>query len=163
VESILKSHSERSPAHVKLAAQLSEGSPGLALEMDVEEAVEKRKMALRILERAARGQGYAQLFADTNALAKDRETSFEELAGVFYGLLSDLVELTTGVKSPLLRNPHLARELEALARNVSSAWVMRAIAGLDELAAGSRRNLNRQLGLDALAASLAPPAAAANR
>jgi hypothetical protein len=31
---------------------------------------------------------------------------------------------------------------------------MRAIFGLDELAAGTRRNLNRQLGLDALAASL---------
>ncbi len=33
---------------------------------------------------------------------------------------------------------------------------MRAIAGLDELHLGSRRNLNLQLGLDALAASLAP-------
>ena len=159
VESILKAHGERSPSQVKLAAQLAEGSPGLALEMDVEEAAEKRKTALRILERAARGQGYAQLFADTNALAKDRESSFEELAGVFYGLLSDLVELTSGVTSPLLRNPQLARELDALARNVSSSWVMRAVAGLDELAAGSRRNLSRQLGLDALAASLAPPAA----
>jgi DNA polymerase III subunit delta' len=159
VESILKSHSERSPSQVRLAAQLSEGSPGLALEMNVEEAAEKRKTALRILERAARGQGYAQLFADTNALAKDRESSFEELSGVFYGLLSDLVELTAGVKSPLLRNPHLAKELDALARNVSSSWVMRAVAGLDELAAGSRRNLNRQLGLDALAVSLAPPTA----
>jgi hypothetical protein len=31
---------------------------------------------------------------------------------------------------------------------------MRAIAGFDELHAGARRNLNRQLGLDALAASL---------
>lgn len=159
VESILKARSERSPSQVKLAAQLSEGSPGLALEMNVEEAAEKRKIALRVLERAARGQGYAQLFTDTNTLAKDRESSFEELSGVFYGLLSDLLELTSGVKSPLLRNPHLAKELDALARNVSSSWVTRAIAGLDELAAGARRNLNRQLGLDALAASLALPAA----
>lgn len=157
VERILESHSERSPSQVKLAAQLSEGSPGLAMEMNVEEAVEKRKTALRILERASRGQGFAQLFADTSALAKDRESSFEELSGVFYGLLSDLLELTSGVKSPLLRNPHLAKELDALARNISSAWVMRAIAGLDDLAAGVRRNLNRQIGLDALAVSLALP------
>src|SRR5271157_231500 len=156
VESILKSHGERSPSQLKLAAQLSEGSPGLALEMNVEEAAEKRKIALRVLERAARGQGYAQLFADSNTLAKDRESSFEELSGVFYGLLSDLLELTSGVKSPVLRNPHLSKELDALARNVSSLWVMRTIAGLDELTAGARRNLNRQLGLDALAVSLAP-------
>jgi hypothetical protein len=37
---------------------------------------------------------------------------------------------------------------------VNTAWVMRAISGFDELYAGARRNLNRQLGLDALAASL---------
>jgi hypothetical protein len=35
------------------------------------------------------------------------------------------------------------------------AWVIRAIVGFDELHAGARRNLNRQLGLDALTASLA--------
>jgi len=157
VETILKSHTERTPAQAKLAAQLSEGSPGLAMEMNVEEAVKQRKTALRVLERAARGQGFAQLFADTSALAKDRESSVEELSGVFYGLLSDLLELTAGAKTPLLRNPHLAKELDALARNISSDWVMRAIAGLDELSAGARRNLNRQLGLDALAVSLAPP------
>ena len=143
----------------ELAAQLSEGSPGLALEMNVEEAVEKRKIALRILERAARGQGFAQLFADTSSLAKDRESSLEELSGVFYGLLSDLLELTSGAKTPLLRNTHLSRELDALARTISSEWLMRAIAGLDELSAGARRNLNRQLGLDALAVSLSPSSA----
>jgi DNA polymerase-3 subunit delta' len=79
----------------------------------------------------------------------------------FYGLLSDLLELTAGLKAPPLRNPHLRKELDALARSVSSDWVMRAISGIDEIAAGARRNLNRQLGLDALAASLAPAESAA--
>jgi DNA polymerase-3 subunit delta' len=157
VETILKSHSDRKPSELRLAAQLSEGSPGLALEMDVEDAVEKRKAALRILERAARGQGFAQLFADTSALAKDRESSFEELIAVFYGLLSDLLELNAGVRAPLLRNPHLSKELEALARSINSAWIARAITGMDRLASGARRNLNRQLGLDSLAVSLFPP------
>lgn len=155
VEQILKSHGQRKPSELKLAAQLSEGSPGLALELNLEDAGEKRKAALRILERAARGQGFAQLFADTSALAKDRESSFEELLAVFYGLLSDLLELTAGLPNPQLRNPHLKKELSTLAQTVDSAWVARAVAGLDELAAGARRNLNRQLGLDALAASLA--------
>jgi DNA polymerase-3 subunit delta' len=154
VEAILKTHSDRKPAELKLAAQLSEGSPGLALEMDLEGAVEKRKAVLRILERAARGQGFAQLFADTSALAKDRESSFDDLLAIFYGVLSDLLELTAGVRSPLLRNPHILKELESIAGKVDGAWVSRAIAGIDELAAGSRRNLNRQLGLDALAAAL---------
>jgi DNA polymerase-3 subunit delta' len=162
VEKILQEKSDLKPAERKLAAQLAEGSPGLAIEMNIEQAAQQRKNALRILERAARGDGFAQLFADTAALAKDRESSFEEQIGVFYGLLSDLLELTSGVKQPTLRNLPLAKELTALANSVNTAWVMHAISGFDELHAGLRRNLNRQLGLDALAASLVTNAGSAS-
>lgn len=155
VEKILEEKTGRKAADRKLAAQLSEGSPGLALEMDVEQTVQRRRDALRVLERAAKGEGFAQLFADTSAMAKDRESSFEEQLQVFYSLLSDLLELTSRGQ-PMLRNPHLSKELEALSKVIDMHWVMRAISGFDELHAGARRNLNRQLGLDALAASLAP-------
>jgi DNA polymerase-3 subunit delta' len=161
VEKILKEKTSRKPAEIRLAAQLAEGSPGRALEMDVDSAALARKTAFRILELAARGQGFAQLFADTAALAKDRETSFEEQLSVFYGLLTDLLELTSKIKEPVLRNVPLAKELQSLSQSVDSAWVLRAIAGFDELSAGLRRNLNRQLGLDALATSLAPSSAQA--
>jgi DNA polymerase-3 subunit delta' len=156
VESILKAKGALKPTEIKLAAQLSEGSPGLATEMNVEAVVERRRAILRILEHAARGQGFSQLFAATNQLAKDRESSYEDLLADFYGLLSDLLEMTAGLKLPQLRNPHLTKELQALGRMVNSDWVMRAISGVDEIAAGARRNLNRQLGMDALAASLSP-------
>ena len=154
VEKILQDKTDYKPADRKLAVQLAEGSPGLAIEMNLEQAAQQRRNALRILERAARGEGFAQLFAETAALAKDRDSSFEEQIAVFYGLLSDLLELTSGVSQPTLRNAPLAKELSALANLVNTAWVMRAITGFDELHSGSRRNLNRQLGLDALAASL---------
>jgi DNA polymerase III subunit delta' len=156
VEKILKEKTDRKSAEIRLAAQLAEGSPGLALEMDVDEVSRRHRDALRILERAASGQGYAQLFSDTSALAKDRDTPFEDQLGVFYGLLCDLTELTSGVREPALRNAPLAKELEALSKKVDTRWVRRALASLDELHAGTRRNLNRQLGLEALAVSLAP-------
>ena len=156
VEQILKEKTSRKPAEIKLAAQLAEGSPGLAMEMDVEASSAQRRNALRILERAARGQGFAQLFAETSALAKDRDSPFEEQIGVFYGLLTDLLELTSKMEKPILRNVALAKELEALSKSIDSNWVVRAVTGFDELYAGARRNLNRQLGLDAVAASLAP-------
>jgi len=156
VEQILKEKTSRKPAEIKLAAQLAEGSPGLAMEMDVEDSSAQRRNALRILERAARGQGFAQLFAETSALAKDRDSPFEEQIGVFYGLLTDLLELTSKMEKPILRNVALAKELEALSKSIDSNWVVRAVTGFDELYAGARRNLNRQLGLDAVAASLAP-------
>ncbi len=156
VEKILKEKTHRKPAEIKVAAQLAEGSPGLAMEMDVAAAADARRNALRILERAAQGQGFAQLFSGTAAIAKDRDSSFEEQIGVFYGLLTDLLELTSKVKAPVLRNAPLVKELEFFSKSVDSAWVLRAIAGFDELYTGARRNLNRQLGLDALAASLSP-------
>lgn len=155
VEKVLKAHSARKPADIRLAAQLSEGSPGMALDMNLDEVVEKSRIALRILEKSAESQGFSVLFADTAALAKDRESSFEELLGLFYSLLTDLLELTSKVPAPLLRHPHLAKELQALASLVDVNWIYRAIGGIDELAAGARRNLSRQLGLDSLAASLA--------
>jgi DNA polymerase III subunit delta' len=156
VEKILNDKTAFKPSEIKLAAQLAEGSPGLAMEMDVDAAAQARRNALRILERAARGEGFARLFADTSALAKDRESSFEDQIGIFYGLLTDLLELTSNIKQPSLRNATLVKELESLSKSVDSAWVQRAIGGFDELYAGARRNLNRQLGLDALAASLGP-------
>lgn len=159
VEKILIAKTNATPAQRKIAAQLAEGSPGLAIEMDVERSSRQRHDALRMLERAAQGQGFAQLFANTSAMAKDKDFSFEEQLGVLYGLLSDLLELTSGINRPVLRNGALLKELEALAGMVTPSWVMRAINGLDELHSGARRNLNRQLGLDALAASLAPHAA----
>src|SRR5437763_3420360 len=156
VEKILKEKTDRKPTEIKLAAQLAEGSPGLAIEMDVEAAAQRRRSALRILERAAQGHGFAQLFSATPALAKDRNSSFEDQLGVFFGLLTDLLEITSKVKEPVLRNVSLAKELQSLGKTVDSAWVLRAIAGFDEIYAGGRRNLNRQLVLDALAASLSP-------
>ena len=156
VERILKEKTDKSPSQIRQAAQLSEGSPGLALEMDVVAATRRRQSALHILERAAKGHGFAQLFAETSAIAKDREDSFESQLSVFYGLLTDLLELTSETKHPLLRNPALAKDLEILSKIVDSSRVMRAIQGLDEVSFGARRNLNRQLGLDALAVSLAP-------
>jgi hypothetical protein len=58
----------------------------------------------------------------------------------------------------VLRNPALRRELETLSKKVDQAWVSKAVAGFDVLHARMRRNINRSLGLDAVAISLARPA-----
>jgi len=154
VESILKDKSKLSPGNVRLAAQLSEGSPGFALAMDAEKESRRRSDALKLLDRAARGEEFGQLFAQTATIGKDREIPFEEQLAVFYGLLSDLLQLCSGIASPQIRNLPLRKELEALAKKVNAPWVLHALRGLDQLSAGARRNLNRQLGLDALAADL---------
>jgi DNA polymerase III subunit delta' len=156
VEAILKEKSQLSPNAARLAAQLSEGRPGHALEMDALKESERRSNGLKILARAARGEEFAQLFALTNAISKDREVSFEEQLSVFYSLLCDLLELSSGIPSPQLRNLPLRKDLDAVAKQIDTRWAMQALRGLDQVAAGARRNLNRQLGLDAFAAELSP-------
>ena len=157
VDTILKEHTKWKPAERKLAVQLAEGSPGAALTLDLDAAIKLRRDIFTILERAARAQGYPQLFAQTAALSKGREHSLEAQLEVLYSLLTDLLELSSQLKQPVLRNPQLQKELESLGRAVTPEWVMRAAAGLDELHARARRNINRQLGLDALATGLGLP------
>jgi DNA polymerase-3 subunit delta' len=154
MEAVLKERAKWKPAERKLALQLAEGSPGVALTLDLDSAARLRRDILTILDRAARGEGFSLLFSQTAALAKNREDSFEAQLQVFYGLLTDLLELSAGLREPALRNPQLQRELEALSRKVTPEWVMRAAAGLDELYARARRNINRQLGLDTVLANL---------
>jgi hypothetical protein len=86
---------------------------------------------------------------------------------LLYSLLTDLLELSAGCANLTLRNPTLEKELAALGKRVDPQWVSRAVEGLDELWSRLRRNVNRQLGLDAVVLSLSqerpsghrPPAA----
>jgi DNA polymerase-3 subunit delta' len=154
VEAILREKSELPPAAIRTAAQLAEGSPGCALEMDVQKESDRRREALKILDRASRGEEFGQIFSQTAAVAKDKEVSFEAQLSVFYSLLSDLLEISSGISTPQIRNPALRKDLEVVARRFNVAAVQRALQGLDQLALGARRNLNKQLGLEAFAASL---------
>ncbi|MFY9583314.1 MAG: hypothetical protein WAR21_02340, partial [Candidatus Acidiferrales bacterium] len=73
----------------------------------------------------------------------------------FYSLVTDLLELSCGPKTCALRNPALRQELESVSKKIGLEWVVQAVEGLDQLHSRLRRNINRQLGLDALAISLA--------
>jgi hypothetical protein len=48
----------------------------------------------------------------------------------------------------------LRTDLEALTKKVDLDWVVRAVGEFDTLYGRARRNVNRQLGLDAIAVSL---------
>jgi DNA polymerase III subunit delta' len=154
VESFLKQRGERKPAERKLAAQLADGSPGVALSIDLADSKRLRSGVLGLLAGAAAGENYREVFAATAQLAKQEKESFENILAVFYSLLTDLLEISQSPKSSLPRNPDLHRELESLGRQVSLDWVLRATQGMDRLESRLRRNVARQLGLDALAASL---------
>ncbi len=57
----------------------------------------------------------------------------------------------------LVRNVDLRPELERLAQTISFAWIENASRGLDQVNSGMRRNLLRNLSLDAFAEQLGGP------
>jgi DNA polymerase-3 subunit delta' len=159
IEAALAERTNLSPAARAAAAQLSEGSLGSALSVDVDRELELRRAALRVLEFSADGKS-GQLFSQTADLTKKQDVSFEHMLEILSSLLTDLVELTAA-KTPApksstsrLRNPSLNKELAVLAAKVDAEWVAEAVWGIDRLYSRMKRNINRQLGLDALGVSL---------
>ena len=154
VEAFLAKRTKAKPEVRKLAAQLSGGRPGAALSLDLEESARLRRNVLKLLERGVAGEEYGAIFAATAQLAKQEKESFENILELFYSLLTDLLEFSQAPKSSVPRNPDLRREIETLGKKTDWEWVLRATEGLDTLESRLRRNIGRQLGLDALVASL---------
>jgi DNA polymerase III subunit delta' len=155
VEEFLKQRAGLKPAERLLAAQLSGGSPGVALGLDLEASSRLRREILKVLEQGADGRSYQRLFASTVALAKNEKESFENIIELFYSLLADLLELGHDPKNSVPRNPDLRRELETLGKRVGFLWVSQATESLDRFERQLRRNVSKQLGLDAWAIRLA--------
>lgn len=154
LEKILADRTQMKAAERRLAAQLAEGCPGVAMGLDLEATAQLRRDALHILLHAVEAKSYASLFRETSALIKGRQESFEVQLEVFYSLLTDLLELSCGSGTQVMRNPALRKELEAVSKNLGFGWLRRAVDGFDELYSRARRNVNRQLGLDAVSVSL---------
>lgn len=154
MDGFLKERTKLKAPERKLAAQLADGSPGVALQLDPEESERLRREVLRLVELGVEGRSFGQVFAQTARLAKNERERFENILELFYSIFHDLLELSHGPQEPILRNPDLKRELEALSQKASLEWTYRAVGELDELHGRLRRNISRQLGLDALAVSL---------
>jgi DNA polymerase III subunit delta' len=155
VEQVLRERADLPAAQRKIAVQLAEGSPGAALAMNLGEAAELRQSVLQILAAIIERRSSTDLFAQTARLCKAKNVPFETVLEVFYSLLNDLLELSAGFEGRSARNPALGKELAKLSRQIDTAWVLWAVDALDEFGGRLRRNVNRQLGLDAIALSLA--------
>ena len=146
-----------SSAEKRLAARLSEGSPGIARRMDLGESRRLRGELLALLRDGLERRNFGGLFGRTQSLAQAREEKLEKLLGLFYSLFHDVLYLVvsreTGTPSRPLRNLDLERELTGIARQVDWEWIRRATGRLDRLDRLVRRNINKQVALEALAVS----------
>ena len=158
IDAFLKARTDKRLAERKLAAELAGGSPGAALDLNLEESTRLRRSLLKLVEQAVAvgkaGGKSGEIFAMTAQLAKQEKESFENIISLLYSLLTDLLELSLGSQNSFSRNPDLQAELTALSKKIDFDWILRATQGLDQLESRLRRNISRQLGLDSLLVSL---------
>jgi DNA polymerase-3 subunit delta' len=154
------------PKQRSLIARLSQGAVGRALNFNLETYIAARADALIFLHNAANALNNASAVEpDHTALFKMTETYRAGAEGqtktlallrTFSLMLEDLLLLDSGTPE-LVRNIDLRPELERLAAALPFAWIERASHAIDQVHSGMRRNLLRNLSLDAFAAQLATP------
>jgi DNA polymerase III subunit delta' len=144
-----------------LIARLAQGAAGKALGFDLEAYTAARADALIFLRNAAAtSSGTAE--PDHTALFKMTETyrtgaeGQQKTAALLRSLtllLEDLLLLGAGTPE-LIRNTDLRPELDRLNSLLNFEWIESASRGLDQVQSGMRRNLLRNLSLDAFAGQL---------
>jgi DNA polymerase-3 subunit delta' len=144
------------PSHRTLVARLAQGAAGRALGFDLETYTAARADALLLLRSALADPDHSALFrmTETYRAGAEGQARTNELLRTLGLLLEDLLHLLAGTPE-LVRNVDLRAELERFAGSVSFAWIENASRALDQVHAGMRRNLLRNLSLDAFAEQLA--------
>ncbi len=147
---------EWQPQHRTLVSRLAQGAAGRALGFDLESYVAARADALLLLRSAVSDPDHTALFrmTETYRAGAEGQQKTTVLLRTISLLLEDILLLSAGTPERV-RNVDLRVELEKLSQTVSFAWIENASRALDQVTSGMRRNLLRNLSLDAFAEQLA--------
>ncbi|MEZ5352551.1 MAG: NACHT domain-containing protein [Bryobacteraceae bacterium] len=136
----------------ELRIALAAGCPGQAASIDLA-AYRKRREAMQALLGAASGQRpFGEWARHSEKLAQARSEKLEPYLKVLYLLLSDLLHIREGFGD--IRNPDQRAALEPVARAVPFEWLRAAVQKTGELLHLVRRNIQKNIALDALAIDL---------
>ncbi len=141
------------PKQRSLIARLAQGAAGKALGFDLAAYVAARADALLLLRDASATNDHTSLFkmTETYRAGAEGQQKTAALLRALALLLEDLLLLDSGTPE-LVRNTDLRPELDRLALPFDK--IEQASRGLDQVYSGLRRNLLRNLSLDAFATSL---------
>jgi DNA polymerase-3 subunit delta' len=156
IEALLaKDRPQWSAQQRQLVARLSDGSVGKALGFDLAAYQAARADALLLLKLSLDANDHAALFKATEAYRGGADGQQKTLALLrsTASLLEDMTMLSHGADG-LVRNRDIQPELAKMAGQVSFEWIDGALQGLTAVENGMRRNLLRNLSLDAFAARL---------
>jgi len=155
IESLLATQrSELNPKDRALLARLSEGAVGRAYAFNLPEYTAARLDALTIL-RNANTSDHTALFkmTETYRAGAEGQVKTTALLRALSSILEDILLLQGGALDRV-RNVDIRPELQNFADSFDFAWIESAVRGLDAVQSGLRRNLLRNVSLDAFAAEL---------
>ena len=148
---------QRGLADPERRTALANGSPGIAVSLDLEAWDRRRTAMLALLKVAAGYAPFSSWAPYSEKIGASKSEKLDAYLKVLYSLLEDLViVLAAGGAStqPSIRNIDLRGEYEALAARTTFEWIARAVEQADEIAGLLRRNIQKSIALDAFAVAL---------
>ncbi len=133
---------------------LAEGSPGVAVSLDLEAYARRRTAMLALLRVAGGIDPFGAWLKHSDSIAARRTEKLDTYLDALYILIEDVLRLANGVSK--IRNEDVRADLEAVARRVSFDWLRAVTKRVDELIEFARRNIQKSIALDALAVDLRP-------
>jgi DNA polymerase-3 subunit delta' len=131
---------------------LCEGSPGLAVTLDVEQFRERRALVLAALECAAGITPFSNWVQQSESFGTRKSERLDLYLKLAYAVLEDVLRAWQGV--PTIRNQDLEPRVQAISQAVTFGWIEHAIRCLDELVQMVRRNIQKVPALDGLIINL---------
>lgn len=131
---------------------LADGSPGWAVSLDFETYDRRRASMLTLMRTAAGMEQFGAWMKHSDSIGARKTEKLEQYLDVLYSLIEDVVRLSSG--APAKRNADIQPDLEALAKRVPFDRLRKLTARADELVELGRRNIQKSIALDAIAAGL---------
>ncbi len=131
---------------------LSEGSPGLAATLDLDQFRERRALMLAAFDCGAGLSTFSAWIEQSENFGARKAEKLETYLKIGYSILEDT--LAGLYERPAVRNRDVEQRIAALARAVNFAWVEGAVRFVDELVVMVRRNIQKTGALDAMIINL---------
>lgn len=160
IENLLSTEKQMPAAGLKLASRLAAGSVAAAKEFDLVEFQAMRKPWIDFLNGIAAKDLHSMTAADWKAVfdasksLSERRSDFDAALRIGYDLLNDMLRILEGWPAERVVHYDLAPRLAAWAAKLKLEGIERIKHGLDDAYRLQTRNVNQQLGWDALASQL---------
>ncbi|HSE97953.1 MAG TPA: DNA polymerase III subunit delta' C-terminal domain-containing protein, partial [Blastocatellia bacterium] len=151
LEAYLKANFKRPPEETRMLARLAQGSIGRALEIDLGEYRDKRRIMIELVEAFSIRRDAVRLINAAEHLGRKLEReAFEAHMEVLLVLLADLFHLKLDASADSLVNADVSDRLARVAEAVTLDQIMGWVEKIEELLQDLVRNINRTIALEGM-------------